>query len=87
MAILSACDDEAVQSLQVSVQDRPVAHSLEHRPLGVAAVADVHLDPRTPLTVALETAHTKHLPDSATGGGSPDPAGLAVGTVSFTPSR
>jgi hypothetical protein len=83
VAILSACDDAALQSLRISVQDRPLAHALESQPVGVRAVADVELDPHTPLTVTLEVAHTKHLLDSATGTRSPDPAGLAVATVVF----
>jgi hypothetical protein len=85
LAILSACDDEVLQSLQISVQGRPLAHALEPQPLGVRAVADVELDPNTPLTVTLEIAHTNHLVASATGERSPDPAGLAVGTLAFRP--
>jgi hypothetical protein len=85
LAILSACDDEAIQSLQISVRERTLEHALEPQPLGVRALADVELDPRTPLTVTLEIAHTKHLVDPATGERSPDPAGLAVGTVAFSP--
>jgi hypothetical protein len=83
LAILSACDDDALQSLQISVQDRALEHAVEPQPLGVRAVADVELDPRGPLTVTLEIAHTKHLVDAATGERSPDPAGLAVGTIAF----
>jgi hypothetical protein len=85
LSILSACDDEALQSLQISVQGRPLAHALEPQPLGVRAVADVELDPNAPLTVTLEVAHANHLVDAATGERSPDPAGLAVGTLAFRP--
>jgi hypothetical protein len=84
VAIASACDDDAVRSLGVSVQGRPVAHRLEPRAAGVAAVADVELDRREPLTVALEIGRTKHLVDSASGARSADPAGLAVPTLSFS---
>ena len=84
VAIASACDDDAIRSLRVSVQERPVTHRLEPRSQGVSAVADVDLDPGRPLTVALETAHTKHLVDSATGERSSDPAGIAVGALAFS---
>ena len=84
VAILSACDDEAVSSLRISVQSQPVVHRLEPRPRGVSAVAAVELDPREPLTVALEIGHTKHLVDPATGERSPDPAGIAVGALAFS---
>jgi hypothetical protein len=86
VAVLSACDDAAVTSLRLSVQDRPVPHSLERRPIGVAAVADVELHRHRPLTLTVDVAHTRHLFDTATGGRSPDPAGLAIGSVSFTPA-
>lgn len=81
LAIVSACDDDAVRSLRVAVQDRPVAYSAETRPLGIAVVADAELDPRRPLTVALEVSHTRHLHDSEKGTRSPDPAGVAVGDI------
>jgi hypothetical protein len=87
VAVLSACDDEAMATLRISVQDRPVPYSLEPRPFGKAALADVRLDPHRPLTLALEVAHTRHLVDAATGTRSPDPAGLAIGTVGFTAIR
>jgi hypothetical protein len=85
IAILSACDDDAVLSLRLEVQGRPVEHSGEPRGIGVAAIARVELDPRVPLTLALEVAHTRHLVDAATGARSPDPAGLAIGDISLGP--
>jgi hypothetical protein len=85
LAILSACDDRALQPLRVSVQDRLLAHALEPQAMGVRAVADVELDPRKPLTLTLETGHTDHPVEPATGARSPDRAGVAVGTVVFRP--
>ncbi len=75
LAIVSACDDDAVRSLRLTVQGRHVAHVLEPRPIGVAAVADVELDARSPLTVELEVAHTR---------GHPEPAGLAIGEIALS---
>ena len=85
LALVSACDDDAVRSLRLTVQDAPVAHRLESPPdrPGVLAVAEVTLDPARPLTVAAEVAHTRRLTDPATGEPSPDPAGLALGTLAF----
>ena len=85
LAIVSACDDDAVRSLRLEVQGAPVAHRLATPPdgPGVLAVADVALDPRRPLTVGLEIAHTRHLVDAATGARSPDAAGLALATIAF----
>jgi hypothetical protein len=85
MEVLSACDDEAVRSLRLFVQERPVEHSTRERVPGLAATARVRLDPGRPLTVAVEVAHTRHLVDAATAARSPDPAGVAVGGLSFTP--
>jgi hypothetical protein len=81
IAIVSACDDDAVRSLRVMVQYRRVEHSVENRPRGIAVVGDVQLDPRRPLTVALEVSHTRHLVDGETGTRSPDKAGVAVGDI------
>jgi hypothetical protein len=75
LAIVSACDDDAVRSLRLAVQGRHVAHVLEPRRPGVAAVAEVELDPRSPLTVELEVAHTR---------GEPEPAGLAIGEIALS---
>jgi hypothetical protein len=86
ISVLSACDDDAVRSLRLEVQGRPVEHSEESRRLGIAAVAQVELDPRMPLTLALEVAHTRHLADSASDERSPDPAGLAVGDIVLSPA-
>ena len=85
LAVVSACDDDAVRSLRLAVQGAPVAHRLEPPPAGpgVLAVADVTLDPRRPLTIEVEVAHTRHLVDPATGAQSPDAAGLALGTLAF----
>jgi len=85
LAVVSACDDDVVRSLRLTVQDASVAHRLESPPdgPGVLAVAEVTLDPARPLTVAAEVAHTRRLTDPATGELSPDPAGLALGTLAF----
>jgi len=85
LAVVSACDDDAVRSLRLEVQGAPVAHRLAPPPdgPGVLAVADVTLDPHRPLTVELEIAHTRHLVDPATGAQSPDAAGLALGALAF----
>ena len=61
---------------------RPPARDAAGRSRGLA-VADVALDPRRPLTVGLEIAHTRHLVDAATGARSPDAAGLALATIAF----
>jgi hypothetical protein len=86
LAVVSACDDDAVRSLRLTVQEAPVPHRLEPPPgggPGVLAVADVALDPRRPLIVAVEIDHTRRLTDPATGEPSPDAAGLALGTLAF----
>jgi hypothetical protein len=85
LAVVSACDDDAVRSLRLEVQGAPVAHRLASPPdgPGVLVVAGVGLDPGRPLTVELEIAHTRHLVDPATGAQSPDAAGLALGTLGF----
>jgi hypothetical protein len=75
LAIVSACDDDAVRSLRLAVQGRHLAHVLEPRRPGVAAVAEVELDPRSPLTIELEVAHTR---------GEPEPAGLAIGEIALS---
>jgi hypothetical protein len=76
VAIVSACDDDAVRSLRLTLQGRPLVHGLEPRRIGVAAVADAELDPRAPLELAIEVVHVRPLPV--------DPAGLAIGQVELT---
>jgi hypothetical protein len=75
--IVSACDDAAVASLQLTLQGRRLSHTLEPRRVGVAAVASAELDPERPLELELEVAHVRPMPD--------DPAGLAVGDIALLP--
>ena len=74
VAIVSACDDAAVESLRLTVQGRPLTHALEPRRTGVAAVADAELDAAAPLELAIDVAHVRPLPD---------PGGLAVGAIAL----
>lgn len=76
VAIVSACDDDAVRSLRLTLQGRQLTHALEPRRVGVAAVAEAQLDPRAPLELALEVDHVRPLPD--------EPAGLAIGEIELT---
>ena len=85
VAIPSTSCDEAVASLRLTVQGRPVAHVVEPRAEGVAAVAEVELDSSRPLVLALDTAVTRPLVDPATGQAS-EPAGVAVGDIAVTPA-
>jgi hypothetical protein len=78
LAIVSACDDNAVRSLRLTLQGRPLTHALEPRRTGVAAVADAQLDPSAPLELEVEVSHTRTL--------TVDPAGLAIGTLELTPA-
>jgi hypothetical protein len=82
VAIVSACDDDAVRSLRVSVQGRMADHRLENRGVGVSAVCDVELDPSRPLMIELEISHTRVLVKPA-GDEVSDPAGLAIGDVAL----
>ncbi len=77
VAIVSACDDDAVRSLRLTLQGRPLEHTLEPRHAGVAAVAEVELDPAAPLELTLEVDHVRPLPR--------DPAGLAIGELELRP--
>jgi hypothetical protein len=83
--VLSACDDDVRRSLRLHVQGRPVAHLMEPREVGAAAIAEVHLDPRRAMTLSLDVSHTAHLLDAASGSRSAEHAGLAIGTVSVMP--
>lgn len=80
VAILAAAGDDVARSLRISVQGRAVAHELA----GGHAVARAELDPSAPLTIALRVERTAHLTGPG-GERSPDPAGLAVGSVSLAP--
>jgi hypothetical protein len=86
VAILSACDDDAVRSVRLAVQGAPVAHRLApppHGGTGVVALADAVLDPARPLELGVTVDHTRPLIDAATGEASPQAAGLALGAIAF----
>ncbi len=85
VALLAAVSDEVVRSLRIAVQDRPVAHDLKPAAAGVRVAATAVLDPRAPLTITLRVDHTAHLTGPG-GERSPDPAGLAVGSVRLAPA-
>jgi hypothetical protein len=85
LAILAAAGDDVVRSVQLAVQGRPVAHVLEPAQVGVRATARAVLDPAAPLTVTLRVGRTAHLTGPG-GERSPDPAGLALGTVTVAPA-
>jgi hypothetical protein len=81
---LSACEPEVLQSLRLSVQGRAVHHRFVERRLGVTAAAEVALDASQDATITIDVSHTAHLRD-ASGGSSPDPAGVAVGYIRLLP--
>jgi hypothetical protein len=86
VAILSACDDDAVRSVRFTVQGAPVAHRLvppPHGGMGVLALADAALDPARPLELGVTVDHTRPLIDPATGEASPQAAGVALGAIAF----
>ena len=85
VAIVSARDDHVVRSLRLSVQGRRVDHVFDPREVGVAAVARAELDPERPLTLEIDVDRTDRLRDSVSGAVSPDPAGLAIGTIGLAP--
>jgi hypothetical protein len=85
VAVASACDRDALRSLRVCVQGRPVERRFEKRRLGVAVVCDVELDPSRPLTLELEVSHTRPMVNAVTGELGREPVGLDVGDIALEP--